>query len=180
MKTELKAKFLQYILDKKQPEEGFTLIELMLVILVMSILTAIALPSLVSQAKKAQQAEGKQVVGGMNRAQQLYFFENGAFAPHINNLAISIPEQTNIYQYQVNNTVSDAVGNNGMARLRDLKSYLGSVVNVINSDNDSIAFASFCESETAGIVTTSLPPATTGTGVNFAPTCPSNYESLMK
>ncbi|MFN8950109.1 MAG: prepilin-type N-terminal cleavage/methylation domain-containing protein, partial [Aphanizomenon sp.] len=59
MKTELKAKFLQHLVGKKKDDQGFTLIELLVVIIIIGILSAIALPSFLNQAKKARQSEAK-------------------------------------------------------------------------------------------------------------------------
>jgi type IV pilus assembly protein PilA len=58
---------------------GFTLLELIVVILIMGILTAIAIPSFANQAKRAKEAEARSTVGSINRAQQLYFAENSQF-----------------------------------------------------------------------------------------------------
>lgn len=44
------------------------------------ILTVFALPSLLNCTSKAKQAEGKQTIGTMNRAQQAYFLEKNIFA----------------------------------------------------------------------------------------------------
>ncbi|MFO0054860.1 MAG: type IV pilin protein [Dolichospermum sp.] len=80
MKTELKAKFLQHLLGKKKENEGFTLIELLVVIVIIGILSAIALPSFLSQGAKAKQTEAKTVITAFNRVQQTQRLETGSFA----------------------------------------------------------------------------------------------------
>jgi type II secretory pathway pseudopilin PulG len=55
------------------------LIELLVVIIIIGILAAIALPSFLNQANKAKQSEAKTYVGSMNRGQQAYFLENDTF-----------------------------------------------------------------------------------------------------
>ncbi|OBQ26060.1 MAG: pesticin, partial [Aphanizomenon flos-aquae MDT14a] len=83
MKTELKAKFLQHLVGKKKDDQGFTLIELLVVIIIIGILSAIALPSFLNQAKKARQSEAKTYVGSMNRGQQAFYTENDAFTSSV-------------------------------------------------------------------------------------------------
>jgi len=91
MKTELKAKFLQHLLGKKKENEGFTLIELLVVIIIIGILSAIALPSFLSQAAKAKQTEAKTFVGVVNRAQQAFRMENQTFSTSTAALQVNIP-----------------------------------------------------------------------------------------
>lgn len=64
---------------QSQETSGFTLLELMVVILIMGILSAIAIPSFANQARRAKEAEARTTVGSINRAQQLYYVENSQF-----------------------------------------------------------------------------------------------------
>ncbi|MBE9171241.1 prepilin-type N-terminal cleavage/methylation domain-containing protein [Pleurocapsales cyanobacterium LEGE 06147] len=61
-------------------DNGFTLIELLIVILIIGTLSAISLPNLLSQVGKAREAEAKNILGALNRAQQSYFSERAVFA----------------------------------------------------------------------------------------------------
>ncbi|MDD1429470.1 prepilin-type N-terminal cleavage/methylation domain-containing protein, partial [Dolichospermum sp. ST_sed9] len=101
MKTELKAKFIQHLLGKKKDNEGFTLLELLVVIIIIGILSAIALPSFLNQAAKAKQSEAKTYVGSVNRAQQSYRIENTSFGGTVGQLQIGIPTSTDYYTYAI-------------------------------------------------------------------------------
>lgn len=70
--------------------QGFTLIELMVVLLIVGILSSIALPSIVRQVGKAREAEAKQVLSSIGFAQQGYFFENRRFATNYVELGVGI------------------------------------------------------------------------------------------
>jgi len=76
----IKSKLLLTLAKNKKKDEGFTLIELLVVIIIIGVLSAVALPNLLGQVGKARESEAKNGVGAINRAQQAYFTENGAFA----------------------------------------------------------------------------------------------------
>ncbi|WP_052537493.1 type IV pilin-like G/H family protein [Gloeocapsa sp. PCC 73106] len=78
IKSKFKTKLLFYLLGK-QSTLGFTLLELMIVMIFLSIFAAIALPNLVKQAGKAREVEFKHAIGTVNRAQQAYHWEKGFF-----------------------------------------------------------------------------------------------------
>lgn len=129
MKPDFQAKFLQHLNKKKQQDEGFTLIELLVVIIIIGILAAIALPSLLAQVNKAKQAEAKQNIGALNRAQQAYFLENGSFvSTSLSALGVGIKSQTVNYIYTITGddaTSPNVANNKAIAQAKALKSYLG-------------------------------------------------------
>src|SRR5947199_10332220 len=61
-------------------EKGFTLIELPVVILIIGILAAIAIPSFLNQKGKANDANAKAVVRTAQTAEETYFTDNQTYA----------------------------------------------------------------------------------------------------
>lgn len=79
---------------------GFTLIELLVVITITGVLAAIALPTFLSRANSAKQAEAKTYIGTLNRAQQAYAIEYSQFATNPATLGIGIQDSSN-YKYEI-------------------------------------------------------------------------------
>lgn len=163
MKTELKAKFLQHI-NKKRQDQGFTLIELLVVIIIIGILSAIALPSFLSQANKAKQSEGKQYVSSINKAQQAYFAENTKFSDSVTTLGIGLKTQTSNYTYNIGLAGGGATGAASPATGSPLKSYAGAVGLVSAGDAKTTA-SILCEGGAGA------PPTTLTPDGSAAPTC---------
>jgi prepilin-type N-terminal cleavage/methylation domain-containing protein len=100
MKPEILLKYLSYINHKKNNiQKGFTLLELLIVILFLGILAAVAIPSFLGQVGKAREIEAKNAVGTVNRAQQAYHFQEGKWSGFLSNtdlqainiLSVNIP-----------------------------------------------------------------------------------------
>lgn len=91
MKSDLQAKYLQFLSSKKNKEEGFTLIELLVVVIIIGVLAAVALPNLLGQVGKAREGEARNNLGAMNRAQQSQRTENGVFVSSGDATTLEIP-----------------------------------------------------------------------------------------
>lgn len=61
-------------------KKGFTLIELMTVVIIVGILASVSVPLYRGQIKRAIAAEGTTLVGSVRTAQRIYFAENDSYA----------------------------------------------------------------------------------------------------
>jgi len=70
----------------KQVQKGFTLIELMIVIAIIGILAAIAIPAYQNYTIRAQVTEGLSLADGMKTAISEFYAQNGTFPTAITNV----------------------------------------------------------------------------------------------
>ena len=64
----------------QKSSQGFTLVELLIVTVIVGILSAVALPQFFSQTKKAAATEGTQQASTIAKQASAYYLENGAVA----------------------------------------------------------------------------------------------------
>ncbi|MGJ7498838.1 type II secretion system major pseudopilin GspG [Variovorax sp. RHLX14] len=71
------------ILEKKhlrpRPQQGFTLIELMVVLVIMGVLAALIVPNLMGRPDQARATAARQDVGSLMQALKLYRLDNGEY-----------------------------------------------------------------------------------------------------
>ncbi|MBE9171242.1 prepilin-type N-terminal cleavage/methylation domain-containing protein [Pleurocapsales cyanobacterium LEGE 06147] len=76
--------------NKSSENQGFTFIELLVVILILTVLALSSLPSLLSQVGKAREAEAKELLSSIGQAQQLHFLEKSTFANDLEQLNVAV------------------------------------------------------------------------------------------
>jgi len=93
------------MLRGKKGKKGFTLIELMIVVAIIGILAAIAIPNFLRFQAKSKQSEAKTNLGGIFTAETSYFSENNAFGDL--NVVSWAPVGTTVYRYTMGTSAND-------------------------------------------------------------------------
>ena len=88
-------------MKNKQRKRGFTLVELMIVVVIVGILASIGVPIYRTYTRKAMAAEGRSLVGAISSAERVYYAENGQYylvpAPTSFDTTISVDARGNKY-----------------------------------------------------------------------------------
>jgi type IV pilus assembly protein PilA len=168
MRTELKAKFIQHLTASKNSEKGFTLVELLVVIVIIGILTAIALPTFLNETAKAKQVEAKQNVNSINKAQISRRAQEQSYTTDLDILAISSVRAdagtpatgtTTNYSYTISTdgtAATDSATIRVASRDPGLKGFTGAVTRIQRS-GQNIMGTVVCEALTTGTTAPTAP-----------------------
>jgi type IV pilus assembly protein PilA len=90
----------------KKLAKGFTLIELMIVVAIIGILAAIAIPNFIKFSARSKQSEAKANLRAMFTAEKAYFSEKDTYSTYTGNIGFA-PERGNRYQYNLNGSANN-------------------------------------------------------------------------
>ena len=84
-------------------KKGFTLVELMIVVAIIGILAAIAIPNFIKFQARSKQSEAKTNLKGLFQSQKSYFAEHDSFSADFTAIGF-VPERGNRYCYRLGTT----------------------------------------------------------------------------
>jgi type IV pilus assembly protein PilA len=135
---------------RTREETGFTLIEILVVILIIGILAAIAIPSFLSQKDKAGDAAAKTYARSMRTAEETYFSDNDAYTNSYTALKTIEPTLSNRPDGATDPTLTAGPGN---AFSAEVKAASGIKYKIARATDGSITRS--CDSPSKGGCTAS-------------------------
>jgi type IV pilus assembly protein PilA len=163
---------------------GFTLVDLLVVLIHVGILAAVTVPTFLSQANNAKEAEGRQRIGAMNRSQQAYYLEKRSFAPQpsFTDLGLGFPQTSNNYRYSIRGGGADLstvvnAASPVQGATAPIRAYIGgvSVVTMSQSPRAVTTAATICEARKPPVMGGDAGVANPAFLATAAPVCPSYW-----
>ncbi len=165
--------------------EGFTLVELLVVVIIIGILTAISLPSYLSLTASARQSEARQTMAAILKAQNLWIDRNSSleYPTSFDQLALGIVKgstledktSSTVYEYKIGNG-TDSMSSEANPKFPNLKAYAGGIRSFSNSSNLVTWYSAVCESDSAGVPPMAL--VASGSGATSTLDCAANFHRV--
>lgn len=107
-------------------QKGFTLIEMMMVVLLIAILTAAAIPQYNKMVEKTKISEAESIMATVRKAQEVYRMEQGTYSSTLEDLPLTTEEyQSSYFSFEIQDATED---NYKISAERLAGEYVGSVV----------------------------------------------------
>ena len=147
----------------KKVLKGFTLIELMIVVAIIGILAAIAIPNFIKFQARSKQSEAKSNTKAMFTAEKAFYSEKDRFSTLVGEVGFA-PERNNRYNYFIGGVAQDdrtgavaTTATTAQAIQADVFKYgtgatvvTTTIANTCTNSNGGITSAIFISSDTAG------------------------------
>jgi type IV pilus assembly protein PilA len=169
---------------------GFTLVELLVVVIIIGILAAISLPSYLSLTSSAKQSEAKQTMAAILGAQNIWIdrFSSINYPTSLDQLALGIVKgagkedaiSSSVYKYRIDDAI-DTMTSQAEPKSPKLKAYAGGIRSFSNSANLVTWYSAICESDSAGtgtVPTVPVPLVASGTGATSTLDCAPSFHKI--
>jgi type IV pilus assembly protein PilA len=170
--------------------EGFTLVELLVVVIIIGILAAIGLPSYLNLTSSAKQSEARQTMAAILRAQNLWIdrYSSLDYPTSFDQLALGIVKgstledktSSSVYEYKIGNGI-DSMSSEAQPKSPKLKAYAGGIRSFSNSSNLVTWYSAICESDSAGtglVPISPVPLITSGSGATSTLECAVDFHRI--
>lgn len=136
-------------------EQGFTLIELMVVVAMLGVLATLAIPGFLNQAARSKQARALKYVGTVNRAQQAFFVEHSRFATSTDELGFASENAPPDYTYTMTAGSGglELTSTHAMPTNPSLRGYAGVVFATVDPSGLARVDTVICQGDTANVPT---------------------------
>jgi type IV pilus assembly protein PilA len=147
----------------KKLQKGFTLIELMIVVAIIGILAALAIPNFIRFQARSKQSEVKANLKSLFTAERSYYQEHDTYSECIRKIGFN-PERGNRYHYVVNNTANNEAC--GTAELRaDAAGVTASTDGAVLADTFKFGTGAGITAANGAVAVTYAPVAPFGSGI---------------
>jgi type IV pilus assembly protein PilA len=153
MRPELQAKLLQH-LNKKKADGGFTLVELLVVVIIIGILAAIALPSYLNLTASSKQAEPRTFLASITQAQiaRTQKDSDAGYATQMDELGLGIVRgqtasfTSSVYLYELETpNAQNSLTHASTIKDLKLKNYSGGINTYENPSKLQVTSSTVCE-----------------------------------